>query len=142
MSMSRKNRKMKQKQNAFKLETVDVSEVRTDTPIVHDELPAEFVQRLSAVFDVIKPHLRAGETLTEFITEFRKDVDPEREIKIWEKIAHAYSTLNIPSLPKQKIFETLLGISMNGTGDPQIKAGLTKAQFDKIVDAYKYISTN
>lgn len=139
MGMSRKIRKMKSK---LKLETVNVSEIRTDSPIVHHELPAAQVQRLSAVYDVLKPHLRANETFTDFVTFFRKDIDPEREIKVFEKIAHAYSAIALPAVSKQKIYETLLIISLEGTERARVKARLTRLQFDTIATAYKCGSSN
>lgn len=78
-------------------------------------LPKGFIER------VIKYKATLGEvessTIEEAVSNFQRDAEPEKELKIWEKITEAYQSLikvnNIIDFTERRdIFRTLLGKSM------------------------------
>ncbi len=92
-------------------------------PIQHAALPDALVQRVKkfkAVLIEVDPA-----PLEQTIEDFRRDLHPEREIAVWERVAGAYQTAlaRTPALSlrdKTKIFANLLLASQ--THDPIIVA--------------------
>ena len=73
-----------------RVQNIPISKIRLDTPIRHAELPPELIERIKAwkkiLFEVeLIP-------LDKTIDDFRRDTHPEREVKVWEKIANAYQS--------------------------------------------------
>jgi hypothetical protein len=98
-----------------KLQRVKIEDIKFNPTFRHATLPAPLTERiknfmaiLTEVFD--KP-------LQEVIDGFRRDAHPEREVEVWEKIAHHYqeATASQPDLShndKQELFSLLLKKSM------------------------------
>ena len=92
-------------------------------PIQHAALPDALVERIKnfkAVLIEVEPA-----PLDETIEDFRRDLHPEREINVWERVAEAYQTAlaRTPAMSlqdKTKIFADLLLASQ--THDPIIAA--------------------
>jgi hypothetical protein len=59
-------------------------------PIRHETLPAEMLEQIKAVFDVIGPYI--GMTLEQFELDFMRDMHPGREVAIWCSIAAAWQS--------------------------------------------------
>ena len=85
-------------------------------PIQHESLPAGMERRIAAfqtVFSDVDPA-----PLEKWIEDFKRDADPEREVRIWEAMARAYSKYTSGSqLPIEKRKE-LYGLLLAGSGAP------------------------
>lgn len=98
----------------MKREKVNLSELRMG-PIRQVVLPEGFIVRVQRYKEV----LREVEiiSLEETVSNFQRDLLPERELKIWENIAHLYdlSVRNNPDWTiedKKQIFGELLTSSL------------------------------
>ncbi len=86
-------------------------------PIRHSELSADLVDRIKK-YRAILAEVDPPAPLEEVINDFRRDVHPEREIAIWEKLAAFYQAAvsQNPAMrlkKKRKLFERLLHESLN-----------------------------
>jgi hypothetical protein len=70
-----------------KREYVDPKKLRPG-PIRNPSLPAELLQQIQAVFEVIGPWLNM--TLEEFEIGFMRDMHPESEVAVWSGITAAW----------------------------------------------------
>jgi hypothetical protein len=88
-------------------------------PIRHSSLQDAFIERVKSFMAVIA---EVDHTPLEvFLDSFRRDIHPEAELEIWEKIAATYqwATIGSPGLTreqKKNVFTFILGLSM-GTRD-------------------------
>jgi len=97
-------------------EKIKLSEI-TAGEVKHAALPDQFVERVKAY----KAKLSEVEpsTIAATVDSFQRDTNPERELKIWERIADTY-TIYISqnrvedNQTKKEVFASLLGISMAG----------------------------
>jgi hypothetical protein len=96
------------------LQRVRIENLKPNPTFRHQTLPAPLIERiknfmaiLTEVFDTPLP---------EVIDNFRRDANPEREVEVWEKIAHHYQEATArPGLStngKEEIFSSLLKKSM------------------------------
>ena len=96
---------------------VEIRNLKPNPTFRHETLPASLIERirnftaiLADVFDT---------PLQEVIDEFRRDAHPDREVEVWERIAHHYQEA-IASQPdlspdaKRELFSLLLKKSMGG----------------------------
>ena len=70
------------------METVQASELKPG-PIRHDELSAAQIERLTKLHETFRDV--DPTPLAKWIDDFKRDANPEREISIYEAMAHAYS---------------------------------------------------
>ena len=83
-------------------------------PIRHERLSDEQMQRIAAVQKVFAEV--DSNPLEKWVEDFKRDMNPDREIAIWETMAAAYSKVNSPktfSLPQRK---ELFGVMLTGSG--------------------------
>ncbi len=82
-------------------------------PILHATLPTSLLIRIRLVHEVLQEVY--GSSLENMITNFRRDVQPSRDVEIWERIAASYlyicrrQSLSAPA--KRVLFKELLRIS-------------------------------
>jgi len=84
-------------------------------PIVHDELSEEQIKKITqiqAVFSDIYPI-----SLEDTITNFKRDRNPDNEIRVWENMMHTYETFiaknpEINVEKKSEVFKLILTRSM------------------------------
>ncbi|MEI7425095.1 MAG: hypothetical protein WCK10_03190 [Candidatus Staskawiczbacteria bacterium] len=95
---------------------INTSELKQNT-IQNPILPKGFIGRVIEYKNIL------GEidnsTVEEAVSNFQRDADPEKELKIWEKMADLYDSLisknNITNLAeKREIFAIILAKSMEG----------------------------
>ena len=92
-------------------------------PIRNKELPAELLEQISAIYDVIGPYIST--TLEQFEISFMRDANPEDEVAIWSCITgvwikyhekHLFDEM-LPEDEEKKLISALIGIS-TGVDDP------------------------
>ena len=102
-----------------KIEVMQIKKMKLadlkESPVRYSTLPDRLIKRIKAY----KKVLGAVEitSLEKTITNFKRDLYPEDEVRIWEKIARHYEFLirknNITNLEDQKeIFRTILKVSL------------------------------
>jgi len=117
-----------------KLKDIDIA----NTPVRHLVLPEGCIERIVA----FKRALGDAEPMTieEAVSNFQKDMHPEREIEIWERVASKYqdfltrnSSLN--SNERKEVFSVLIGTSMGREDFSELK-NLSEDQIKYLVDSY------
>ncbi|MEO0686262.1 MAG: hypothetical protein AAFY76_14795 [Cyanobacteria bacterium J06649_11] len=107
-----KKQKFSSKQNG--LQTVNINDLHLNE-IVHDELSQEQISRIKNFQQILK---EVNETpLEKTIENFKRDINPDIEIAVWEKIAQAYEIINtrkeISNInEKREVYNLLLFRSM------------------------------
>jgi hypothetical protein len=104
-------------------------------PIQHKGLPGGIVERIRAYKAVLADVETSSVEQT--IEDFQRDLNPEKELRIWEQIASHYQWFVVgnPGLTqseKKDVFSVLLGISMGAQDFSNIK-NLPVEKVDKIV---------
>lgn len=98
---------------------VPLSEIKR-SPIQHKTLPKEMLLRIKLVHQVLREV--SAMSLERFINNFRRDLHPETELRIWENITAAYmeatGASDLSPREKEAIFTDLLGISLRAPGLP------------------------
>ena len=97
-------------------EFVDPRDLRPG-PIRNEELPAELLEQIGAIYEVIGPYL--GTTFEQFEISFMRDATPESEVAIWSYITGAWiayheNFLDDESLPdevEKQLISALIAIS-------------------------------
>jgi hypothetical protein len=108
-------------------------------PIVHPVLPEDLIRRIKAYREILSD-VEEG-SLAEVVDSFQRDAHPEREIAIWERIAHAYQTFlryhpTHRRAVKREILSVLLAVSA-GMDNRQNVTHLTEEDIDELLLAYK-----
>ena len=75
--------------NSGEYKVVNVNEINPG-PIRLDRLPEMLYNRAKVIYEITFEVQHT--TFAEFETNFRRDINPESEINIWERIATAYHT--------------------------------------------------
>lgn len=92
-----------------KIEWVDPASVQPG-PVLRDSLTKEQEQRIRRVREVFVDVDSSPEE--KWFNDFKRDVDPDREIAVWERMAQAYkrycSTRTINQEAKKEVFGILL----------------------------------
>jgi hypothetical protein len=85
--------------------------------IVHDSLTKEQIEKIKTIHDVFAEVDKSS--LEQTITDFKRDLDPDNEIKIWLQMAKAYEgylSKNKKSIEeKREIFKLILLRSTQST---------------------------
>lgn len=107
--------------------------------IRHSALAENLLQRIKAFKDILREV--DNTPLDEVIDDFRRDVHPEQEIAVWERIAHTYALflLHNPTgdvAIKRDIFSVVLMASLGVEDWTQIRH-LTRLQIRQLVLNYK-----
>lgn len=83
-------------------------------PTLHDELPDPLLDRIKAVHESFADV--DGTPLEKWIDDFKRDLDPEGNIKIWEDMKNAYNAYcNDRALPletRKEVYKIVLMRSM------------------------------
>jgi hypothetical protein len=83
-------------------------------PIRHEDFPQGFLIRMKLVYRILEEVI--GFPMDRLIRTLQRDLHPEEELAIWERIAAAYSDLTrsrkLKRDEKREIFANLLSISM------------------------------
>lgn len=93
---------------------VKISELRQG-PIRHDILPVGFIVRVQKYKEILQEVEKIS--LEETISNFQRDLHPERELAVWEAIADGYGKLlkdnsNLELSQKKDLFGELLSASI------------------------------
>jgi len=83
-------------------------------PIQHETLSDTLVRRIIAIHDFVNDVLPAP--LEKRIDDFRRDLNPEREIQVWERIVGAYRELtsddDLDLASKREALSALIELTM------------------------------
>ncbi|MBZ2164493.1 toll/interleukin-1 receptor domain-containing protein [Methanobacterium spitsbergense] len=101
-----------------KPELIPINDLKSG-PIRHKELPKTLTTRINMIFKTLS-EVQLG-TIDEFTDAFKRDIDPNTEIEIWERIAiqyHAVTNKRELSINKKKeifamLLQTSLGFDLN-----------------------------
>jgi hypothetical protein len=132
---------------------IDLNEVQQG-PTLHDKLPDELLSRIKTVHKTFADV--DGTPLEKWIDDFKRDLDPEGNVKIWEDMQVAYSAYcdvrELPLATRKEVFEIVLMRSMMPDNDVLARIKLEHISVDdvkKILAAYpgeakpiKVIQTN
>jgi len=107
-------------------------------PVIHKVLPADFIVRVKDFKRVLAEV--ETDSLESTLDGFKRDKNPEAELKVWEKIAATYqwAVIGSPGLTKEQkkdVFAVVLGLSM-GTKDFSNCKNLDKEQIAGIVSHF------
>ena len=122
-----------------RLQWVDPAKIKQG-PILRDQLTAEQTTRIASVQSVFKEVDSAP--LDKWLEDFKRDVNPDREIAIWEIMASVYTNITASkgwSLDQKK---ELFGVLLVGSGAPPDEAikhlklkALSQAEAKEALDA-------
>lgn len=83
-------------------------------PTLHDSLPDQILERIKIVHSIFADV--DGTPLDKWIDDFKRDLDPEGNVKIWEEMAVAYSSFcnkrELPLETRKEVFKVVLLRSM------------------------------
>jgi hypothetical protein len=118
-----------------KLVLAKVSELKHG-PIRHKNLPESLLNRITLIHRAFAPYL--SPSLEQTIESFKRDMHPEREIRIWEKMAFIVETLkHVHTWDDARVKAAIGPIIALSAGPllPQIvrQSGLTDAEIETIV---------
>lgn len=68
------------------LKKVKLSSLKSG-PIRHSTLPKDLVDRIARIRDTLNEFQDPSSSLEEWLEDFKRDVHPEKEVRIWEQIA-------------------------------------------------------
>ena len=125
----------------MKIKQVKVSALK-ESPIRHTTLPQEAIARIKSFKEIL-----AGVdniSLEDTITNFQRDMNPEREISIWEHIASTYRAFVAENFitgldTRKEVYHAALIASMGMNDFSKIKL-LNKGQIDKIIYNFNSLS--
>lgn len=111
-------------------------------PTRHYSLPQELVRRIKK-FKQILTNVETA-SLEKTINDFKRDINPEKEIQIWEHIASIYQSYIFENAiidlsTKKEVFSVILATSMGIEGFKNVKI-LNKDQIDNIIYRYQHLS--
>jgi len=101
-----------------KVAWVDPNEIQQG-PTLHDELPDPLLDRIKAVHETFADV--DGTPLEKWIDDFKRDLDPEGNVKIWEDMKIAYNAYcndrELPLETRKEVFKIVLMRSMMSDSD-------------------------
>lgn len=105
--------KQNEKQES-RIERVNVADLKTP-PIRHEQLSDEQLRRIKKLHETFAEVDKSS--LETWIDNFKRDMNPDREIAVWERMAKAYTNYNsqkeLSPEAKTDVFQTLLMCSMS-----------------------------
>ena len=122
------------------VEWIDPNEIQQG-PTLHDDLPDELLTRIKAVHETFADV--DGTPLTKWIDDFKRDLDPEGNISIWEDMQVAYNLYcndrELPLETRKEVFKIVLMRSMMPDADVLSRLELEHVpagDVQMILDAY------
>ena len=109
--------------------------------IVHEKLSDEQISRITKFQEILK---EVNPTpLEKTIENFQRDVNPDKEIVIWERIANAYQAINsnnqnLSIAKKTEVYDLLLYRSMMSKEQVLQKINLKSLSLDEAKEFVKY----
>lgn len=98
-----------QKKSEGKIEWIGPNEIQM-APIMHDKLSDGQLKRIEAIYSVFDGI--DGQTIEKWIEDFRRDLDPNPNILIWENMASTYrdylSSRNLSQEEKWDVYRVIL----------------------------------
>lgn len=121
-----------------KVEWVDPKTIRPG-PIQRDSLSDEQMARiraLQAIFVEVD-----GQTVEEWVDNFKRDADPDKELRVWERMAEAYRAYcdgkDLSAAAKKDVFRVVLLRSMASEQDVLDRVNLNELSRDEAVAVMK-----
>jgi hypothetical protein len=113
------------------IKKVKLSEVELG-PHQHATLPAELIERIKAYKQILGD--ADAVSVDEAIDDFRRDLNPEKEVVIWERIAHVFKNFTERHrISRLDRFEVLRVVLMLSTGAEVRESGiLTRDQLAEL----------
>jgi hypothetical protein len=120
-------------------ESIDPREIQPG-PIRHESLPAELLEQIQTIYDVLGPYFQM--TLEEFETGFRQDADPETEVDLWMGITAVWidyheeylDDIAMSAADEKRLLASLIAIS-TGIDDPA-RLGVPEKIGQRLLDCY------
>lgn len=107
-----------------KPELVPIASLK-EGPIVHADLPKPMIVRIRLVHEALREVL--ARDIGRTIDGFKRDVQPERDLRVWERLAATYlvvTGLGNWSVPRRKALYRALLLGLNGfSAEDVLKAG-------------------
>ncbi|MEZ5039974.1 MAG: hypothetical protein R2828_08780 [Saprospiraceae bacterium] len=136
------NSNKNQKPNAEKgeLKTINISELQPNE-IVHEKLSDEQINRITKFKEILKEVDTTP--IEKTIENFQRDLNPDREIAIWERIAEAYKNVNSENKDlsideRNEVYNLFLYRSMMPKEQVLQKIKLKSLSVDKAKEFIKY----
>lgn len=136
------NSKNHQNSNSEKgeLKTIKISDIK-QSAIVHEKLTDEQISRITKFKEVLKEVDTTP--LAKTIENFRRDLNPDKEIAIWERIAKAYQDTNSENQElsideKNEVYNIFLYRSMMSKEQVLQKLKLKSLSLDKAKEIINY----
>ncbi len=129
----------------MELKKIKISDIKKGD-IRHTTLPAETIDRIKKFKELLEDVDKA--TLDETIDNFKRDIHPEKEVKIWEHIASVYNAyITEKSITdfttRREVFSVILRLSMGMQSEEftDIKM-INKEQLENIIYNYNPLTLN
>ena len=110
-------------------------------PTIHGTLPNELVERIKVVHGTFAEV--DGTPLEKWIADFKRDANPEGNVKIWEDMKVAYDKYcdgrGLPLQTRKEVFKVVLFRSMASAEDVLARIGLStlsKEDASEIMEGY------
>ena len=131
----------KHKPETAKVQWIDPSKIQPG-PIRHESLPEDMVERIKAVqavFAEVDPTPPA-----KWVEDFKRDMNPDRELAIWEAMAGAYTSYSkgrdLSLVEKKELFGILLTRSGSSTEDALAHLELKSFNKDQAREAMELLA--
>ncbi len=115
------------------VEWIDPNEIQQG-PTLHRDLPGELLARIKAVHETFADV--DGTPLEKWIDDFKRDLDPERNISIWEDMQVAYNSYcndrELPLEKRKEVFKIVLMRSMMPDEDVLARLELEHVPVDDV----------
>ena len=122
------------------VQMLDLNDIQQG-PTIHDTLPDALLTRIKNV-QLIFAEVD-GTSLDKWVDDFKRDLDPEGNVKIWEDMAVAYTSFcdkkELPLDTRKEVFKVVLMRSMMSDEDVLSRLELKHISVDdakKIIAAY------
>ena len=134
------NRGQNLKSDKGKLQTINISELQQNE-IVHEKLSDEQINRIKNFQEILKEVNTTP--IEKTIENFQRDLNPDKEIAIWERIAKAYKSVNsenenLSIEDKNEVYNLLLYRSMMPKEQVLKKVKLKSLTLEKANDFINY----
>lgn len=107
-----------------KLERVPIASLN-EGPIVHAELPKSMIVRIRLVHEALRDVL--ARDIDRSVDAFKRDVQPERDLRVWERLATTYLLVtgsgNWPDPRRKALYRALLAAVGGFSAEEVLKAG-------------------
>ncbi len=112
---------------------IDPNEIQQG-PTLHDALPEELLARIKAVHETFADV--DGTPLEKWIDDFKRDLDPEGNVRIWEDMQVAYNAYcgnrELPLATRKEVFKIVLMRSMMPDDDVLARIKLEHVSVDDV----------